>query len=822
MKCPLAALRLGLTQNDGYVKLKAAVRFGPHRISDNPCCIPGDSLAQTFDYFTSWIATRRWLTVAVILLISAGAIFGHINPGLVRDYFTEVELLAEDSDKTLAPIDLESVDPENGRAVARLRFLSDAILIVEMEDAFSPRGAEALRHVEQQLEAKDFIRSVQWMDEIPTMNIFGLPEPLLPQKQASQQKFDAARAKALKNPFIKGIMMSEDLKTLVFMVNYDRLFLESDEQAISGLRIAAEEAATAFPDVEMDFSVTGSTPMWLTAMKSHDANQFWFQAIGYGMIALMSLILFRGFMSMMIVALAPIIGVFWTIGYCNFLGYEHNPFMEVILPILVSLVGLTDGVHLMVTTRKLRASGLSTLESSSKALSQVGLACALTSLTTAIGFGSLVLADHEFIQQFGVACVIGVILSFVAVVTVIPLACGSRLGKNIHIGLEKSLVDQNLDRISHVVLWVLPRKKWVSVVAIAATVFLVGISLTLRPDERISNSMPASSEAAMAFAKLDKALGGLEQSKVMIRWDKESLSDLRNSRSSDEVTAERVAVIKQANDLLQKEPLIGHPLSIVEMIDSMPGQGDTVARSSLVELLPPSLKQTFFRPYEQKAEIAFRVQDLGISKYGPVFKRIETGLSEIEERNPNYRLSLTGPAIYRWKDLYQIVVDLAASLGTATVIIFVVLSLVYRSLRIGLISLVPNLFPLAVAGGYLVFTGQALEIVTVCAFTVCLGIAVDDTIHFLTRYEEERSLHGNTSEAITKAFSSVGTALIMTTIVLVTGFSTVLFSDSRDHFMFASMGAITLTAALFADLVFLPGLLAYFIQQPTADDEPLE
>ena len=155
-------------------------------------------------------------------------------------------------------------------------------------------------------------------------------------------------------------------------------------------------------------------------------------------------------------------------------------------------------------------------------------------------------------------------------------------------------------------------------------------------------------------------------------------------------------------------------------------------------------------------------------------------------------------------------------------IIFVVLSLVYRSLRIGLISLVPNLFPLAVAGGYLVFTGQALEIVTVCAFTVCLGIAVDDTIHFLTRYEEERSLTKDSGEAINKAFSSVGTALIMTTIVLVTGFSTVLFSDSRDHFIFASMGAITLTAALFADLVFLPALLAYFIPNPTTDHQPFE
>ena len=782
-------------------------------------------MSQRFDYFTSWIATQRWLTVVVILVVTAGALVGHLSPESVRQYFVENEAASEESDKTLAPIDLESENPGDGREVARLNFLSDAILVIEMEGAFSPQGSAALRHVERELEARDFIRSVQWMDEIPTMNIFGLPEPLLPQKQASQQKFDAARAKALKNPFIKGVMMSEDMKTLVFMVNYDRLFLESDEQAISGLRIAAEEAATAYPDVNMEFSVTGGTPMWLTAMRSHDANQFWFQAIGYGMIAVMSLILFRGFMSVLIVSLAPIMGVFWTLGYCNFLGYDHNPFMEVILPILVSLVGLADGVHLMVTTRKLRASGLSTLEGSRKALSQVGLACALTSLTTAIGFGSLVLADHELIQQFGASAVIGVVLCFVAVVTVIPLACSSWMGKNIHVGIEKSLVDQNLDRISQVVSWVLPRKKWISYVAIAATVLLVGISLTLRPDERLSNTMPASSEAAIAFTKLDKALGGLEQSKVMIHWDREEdiahKDDAGNTFTGDAMTAERVAVIKEANDLLRKEPLIGYPLSIVEMIDSMPGQGDTVARSSLLELLPPTLKQTFFRPYEQQAEIDFRVQDLGISKYSPVFERIETGLLEIEKRNPGYRLYLTGPAVARWQQLYQIVVDLAASLGTATVIIFVVLSLVYRSLRIGLISLVPNLFPLAVAGGYLVFTGQALEIVTVCAFTVCLGIAVDDTIHFLTRYEEERRQHTDVANAINKAFSSVGTALIMTTIVLVTGFSTVLFSDSRDHFMFASMGAITLTAALFADLVFLPALLVYFVQHPSTDDGPL-
>ena len=769
-------------------------------------------MSNRFDFCTSWIATRRWITALVIFLISCGAIVGHVSPHSVTSLFESTppteEIAQENANETVADDSkLNQGKAGDGKSVEQVNFLSDAVLVIETDAAFTPRGAAALRHIATVLRAEDFVRSVQWMDEIPTMNIFGLPEPLLPNERASQKKFDAAREKALKNPFIKGVMMSDDMNTLVFLVNYDRLFLESDEQAISGLQTVAIEAAKEFADVPMKFSVTGATPIWLTATQTHNSNQFIFQAIGYGMIALMSLILFRGFMAVLIVSLAPLMGVFWTVGYVKFFGYEHNPFMEVILPILISLVGLTDGVHLMVTTRKLRAMGLSTIDASRQALSQVGLACALTSLTTAIGFGSLILADHRFIQQFGISCVIGVVLSFIAVITVIPLACSSWMGRGIHLGIEKSLIAQNLDRISDLIQWVLQRKNWISHVAIGSTVLLVAVSLTLRPDERLSNSIPASSPTAIAFKKLDKAMKGLERSQILVEWDR---GDADSTTQGSGSLADHVAVIKEADQLLQNEPLVGFPLSIVQLIDSMPGTGETVDRSSLLELVPPELKQAFYRPFDNNAEIIFRVQDLGISKYGPVFERIEDGLRQIQQRHPGYTLELTGDAVWRWRNLYQIVVDLAVSLGTASLIIFVVLSLVYRSLRIGLISLVPNLFPLAVAGGYLVISGQALEIVTVCAFTVCLGIAVDDTIHFLTRYEEELAVCGDRNQAINHAFSSVGTALIMTTAVLVTGFSAVLFSDSRDHYMFATMGAITISSALFADLIFLPALLSRY------------
>ncbi|MCG8650765.1 MAG: MMPL family transporter, partial [Pirellulales bacterium] len=180
--------------------------------------------------------------------------------------------------------------------------------------------------------------------------------------------------------------------------------------------------------------------------------------------------------------------------------------------------------------------------------------------------------------------------------------------------------------------------------------------------------------------------------------------------------------------------------------------------------------------------------------------------AEIAKQHPNFTVSLGGNAVWRWQNLFRIVIDLAKSLGTASLIIFGVLTIVYRSVRLGLISIVPNIFPLAATACLLLASGLYLEIVSVCAFTVCLGIAVDDTIHFLTRYKEESEVIADRRMAIRKAFVGVGTALIMTTVVLSVGFATALWSDARDPQIFAMMCILTFASALFADLVFLPAL----------------
>jgi predicted RND superfamily exporter protein len=368
-------------------------------------------------------------------------------------------------------------------------------------------------------------------------------------------------------------------------------------------------------------------------------------------------------------------------------------------------------------------------------------------------------------------------------------------------------VDRNLARVGGVIDFVLRHARPISSLAIVGTLVLVAVTLTLRPDDRLADSLPRRSEVSAAMRHIDEALGGLEFSSIEVRWSEKIASD----------APEVLDAIGKVDELLRTEPLIGHPLSIRSLLAALPGEGNPAERMSMAALLPPPLKRAFFVPEDRTATISFRVRDVGIAKYGPVFERVEAGLARIANEHPEFTFHLDGTAAWRWRNLYQIVVDLAMSLGSASIIIFVVLGLAFRSARIGLISIIPNVFPLAVTGTFLVLAGQSLEVVSVCAFTVCLGIAVDDSIHFLTRFQEERSAAPSEYVAIQRAFTGAGTGMIMTTVVLIVGFSTVVFSDMREQRIFASMGALTLASALVADLILLPAMLLRFAR-PRSED----
>lgn len=761
------------------------------------------------------------LGVFIILALSALAWGGFVEPkwperlvnglsgsGWQANYEGDSE---DDEEDEMRPRRSRGRTQSSGRSLGR----ADTLLVIQSKQLFTYEGAEALRAIVNRLEQLETVESVSWMDNAPPLNIFGLPEPIVPRGKATAQRFAVAKQKAVENPLIVGQYLSPDAETTLLMISFNWVFVQEDADCTTRIIETAQQTLAEHPGVEMAFSVTGPVPLRLMLVANRTANEFKFQMIAYAIILLMAIVLFRGLVVVLVVAVAPILGVLWTLGFIRYFGLEDNPFSPVVVPILVSLVGFTDSVHMMVYVRKQLHQGDSPIEACRHALQAVGLACFLTSLTTAIGMGSLSFAHHEVVREFGWACVIGVFVTWISVMIAIPLFCHTRFGYSLMKGVDKGFIESNLETFTGGVRVFLKYPRWVSFGAIALLLVLVGIASTLRPDDRTSNLMPAGSPEQLTLAHLDESMGGLDICRIEIRWE------------DSDTTPETVArLVTKVDKILDSEPLIGHPISFCRLLAAMPGDDLPEEKTSMIELLPPPLQRSVFDPKDRVATVLFRVKDLGTAKYKPVFERVEQQLLQLQAENPGFTTEMAGGPVWKWRDLYRIVLDLVSSLGSASLIILVVLALAFRSLRLGLISVLPNTLPLAAAATGLVIMGKPLEMVSVCAFTVCLGIAVDDTIHFLTRYREEQQGPGSRNEKIERAFHGVGTGLIMTTVVLVAGFCSVLLSETPEHRTFAVMGAVTIAVALLADLFLLPALLSYFdvdaaqeetVQHGTAD-----
>ncbi len=679
-------------------------------------------------------------------------------------------------------------------------FASDVMMVIETDDFFQPQAARAIREIVADQLALPQVRGITWIENAPPLNLFGLPEPVLPDHRASLARFEQAKQKALANPMIAGQLLSRDGHTLLLLYDIDWFYVRSDADCTTKFVEQFDATMSRHREVRMTAGITGEMPMRLRIGEKNDENDRKFQWIVYGGVLLMAAILFRGLLAVIIAALPTVVGTFWTFGLIRFMDMEDNPFNFVVVPVLLSMVGFTDSVHLVTHIRAKRLSGLGLREATALAMDEVGGACFLTSLTTAIGFASLWWAHHDVVREFGQCCVVGVIVMFVAVITTISLACRTWLVRGIQKGEVGGWIERNFYRITPLTDWVGRWPRAVAGTAILLTVLTGMMTLQLKPDERVFQGIPESSPEAKTLRHMDQTFGGLETSFVEIRW------------TADEViaNAEVVAIGDEVESLLRSEPMLGSPLGIATLVRALPGDGTAIEKAGLIELLPPPLKQIFWSPSNRRAFIVFRVQDLGIAAYGEVFERLSRELNKLVEKYPGVTIELQGTAVWRWQNLYRIVVDLARSLGTASIVILVVLGIFYRSLRFGLIAVIPNLFPLTITGAAMWLVGQPLELVSVLAFTVCLGIAVDDTIHFMTRYREEIRHTSDRQLACKRATQSVGPAMTMTTVVLLAGFSTVWMSDSREHHVFALMGAATIAAAIIGDLVFLPALLQLF------------
>lgn len=180
---------------------------------------------------------------------------------------------------------------------------------------------------------------------------------------------------------------------------------------------------------------------------------------------------------------------------------------------------------------------------------------------------------------------------------------------------------------------------------------------------------------------------------------------------------------------------------------------------------------------------------------------------------------MTGDAYVSSVAIDRLIRDLFFSLLAAAAVIFVVIGVLFRSPRIGLISTLPNITPLAIVLGYMGWRGYEMNATNSLVFSISLGIAVDDTIHFLARFKEETKLSNNRSLAIQRTLEGAGKAIVLTTFLIVSGLSVMMFFSFVPTRRMAELVSISLVAALVGDLLLLPACLALFWKQRSSGNE---
>ncbi|MEZ6101853.1 MAG: MMPL family transporter [Pirellulaceae bacterium] len=669
------------------------------------------------------------------------------------------------------------------------------LLVVMRADLTERDQVRTVRRLVEQL------RGVEGIDDV--MSIFDLRredavlEPLLPGDEDPEEFFADAVKEALRHPMAAGQFLSRDGRVSLVVVH-----VGEGLHTISGLAPVVQAVRQVVTEVaassDLHPLVGGNPAVLVDSLAAVRRDQLRFGICSGVVTVAIAMVLFRCWTSLVVALIPPGLGALWTVGAMGWLGWPINGINSA-LPTVVFIIGFANGVHLLLEFRRQRTVLEDRFKALRQALATVAPACVMTALTSAIGFASLAAARTPSVQVFGISCAMGVLLALLAVLACMPVMCtyrfADRLGSFQRNRIE-SLVSSVLMRLLSVVL---RNRRLIVIASFGLSVILLLMASRLRPDLRTTEAMSDASETARAMQLCDEGFGGSLGAYVVMQWPKGQTLEDRHV----------LVVAGHVHELLAKCEDLHEPMSILNVLQGLPRRSQPLERRVRhLSRFPEERLQALVRTDLRRMTIRARLPNTGAAAWDENLQRLRQQLGELEQQHPGFSFELTGSAVIVGHNMRRMIGDLARSLGMAALIIIPLIAIVFRSLGWGMISILPNATPLLLNAAALWILGEPLRITAVITFSICLGVAVDDTIHFMARVRHYRRQGVPIQDSITQAMEHVGVALVISTLVLIGGFSVMLCSEVPPIRWFSGLCCTAFASALVADLTMLPALMA--------------
>ena len=715
-----------------------------------------------------------WLLAATLTALAAFGIsrlrFDDDLQALVRDGSAQLDLVDEIAD-VFGPPDRDCIV----RAAAR------------SGDIFDAESLTALESLAGRLRAIEGVDDVRSIFDIRRQGTAGVVLPVIPRTSDPLDAESLARAKARASghPLVAGHLLSADASSSLLLV---QLSATADRPPASSAVVARIEAVlteSAPAEGPLALELTGLPALREQATRALRHDMLMFNSIGLVLAVMLSAVVARSLRSTVVASLPPFIGAIWALGTLGLLGAPVNILTSVV-PSLALVVGTCDSIHFIEDMRRSARRGIDPLAASSGAIRRIGMACGLTSIVTAIGFASLAVARIEAVRTFGIAAAIGALASFMAVTLLTPLIASTRFCSGLRLGRSSPLAG----RVANVLAALSVRHaRPLVVLACSLTAALAFVGSGLDADTRIIDSLPSGAPASQALARVDAEFGGVMGVDVVVEWPA---------------------------DVDWRDPAVLDALALAEAaVGREEGISRTISLSTVAAGMPPRVRRRLdvdsvsdlVAPESRMALVRARVADLGSRRLEEIYDRVDASLARLEQDRPGWRFRLAGMSVVSARNIRQLVRDLGSSLVVEVLVIGCILAVAFRSPLAGIVSMLPNIFPLVVIAALLVITGRSLDPATVIVFNVCLGLAVDDTVHVLSALTRNRKEGVSIGSAVRRAVSEMGNAVVIGGVVLTVGFAAVTASSVPSLAGFGVLACAAVASATVAELLFLPALL---------------
>ena len=754
------------------------------------------------------ILKNRYL---ILILIAIATAFLVSQMKHMRFSYTEANLLPEDHEVNIQYNKFLNIFGEEGNLI---------LLAIKDSTVFTPAKFNAWNSLAKSFDSLsevEFTLSIADVKKLKkdTKNRKFVLESIYTEELTSQKTIDAVKKELFeKLPFYDNLLYNKETGTIQTAIYINKEIVNTPVRKAFVFKKLIPIIDAFEKETNLDVRVSGM-PYIRTINAQNIIDEIQLFVLGALLITgIIFFFFFRSYRATFITLLVVTIGVTWAFGFIGLFGYEITV-LTALIPPLIIVIGVPNAVFLINKYQqeiKLHGQQAKALQ---RVISKIGNATLMTNITTASGFATFVFVKSQLLREFGILASVNILSIFVLALLIIPI-----LYSFMEPPKKKHLNHLERKWMENVVNWMEKMVREQRITIYITTVIVIILGIIGLYQIRVSGSLIEDMPKTKAFYKdikfFEKEFGGIMPLEILIDTKKEKgVMKLSTLKRMDKI-----------NEVIESFPELSRPVSVVNLV-KYSKQAFYKGNPKYYQL-PTSQEQSYIFEYTknsdgnsdmlnnfvdstgQYARITTFMKDVGTDKMNDIQERLQQVVKK-EFPEERYNVSFTGKALVFLKGTNYLIGNLVFSLSLAIFLIALFMAWMFRSFKMILISIIPNMLPLLITAGLMGFFGIPIKPSTILVFSIAFGISVDDTIHFLAKYRQELMANNwKIRRSVYAALRETGVSMFYTSIVLFFGFLVFTVSSFGGTIALGGLVSITLLFAMVSNLLLLPSLLLTF------------